>query len=100
MACRDNRRICPAMAYQWEHDDPIVFDDDLATSLYVVTRDGTVRSSDRWNQLQGAMESIHTFQPLKFIDKREAVRRGLIVLLSMVGIGAVATGYYLAMLRR
>jgi hypothetical protein len=75
----------------------LVFDEDQSTIFYVSTRDGTVRSSDRWSRIQGAMESIHTFQPLKLIGKRDTVRKGLIVLLSVVGIGVVGTGYYLAL---
>jgi uncharacterized iron-regulated membrane protein len=89
-------------AYQWGPIPAyrIVFDNDQSTSYYVSTHDGTVRRSDRWNRVRGVMESLHTFRPLKLITKREAVRKGMLILLSVVGIGAALTGYYLSLPRR
>ena len=78
----------------------IVFDDDRATVSYISTSDGTVRRSDRWSRIRGAITSLHAFEPLKLITKRDAVRKGLLVLLSVVGVGVAGTGYYLALPRR
>jgi len=78
----------------------IVFDDDQATISHVSVSDGMVRRSTRWSRIQAAVASLHTFEPLKLITKRKAVRRGLLLLLSMVAIAAVGTGYYLALPRR
>jgi len=77
-----------------------VFDDDRATVSYISTSDGTVRRSDRWSRIRGAITSLHTFEPVKLITKRDAVRKGLLALLSMVGVGVAGTGYYLALPRR
>ena len=78
----------------------IVFDDAQATVFYVSTSDGTVQRSDRSSRIRRAITSLHTFEPLKLITKRDAVRRGLLVLLSVVGVGVAGTGYYLALPRR
>ncbi len=51
----------------------VVFDNDQSTAYYVSTHDGTVRRSDRWSRIRGAIESLHTFEPLKLITKRDAV---------------------------
>ena len=78
----------------------IEFDDDRATVSYISTSDGTVRRSDRWSRIRGAITSLHTFEPVKLVTKRDAVRKGLLVLLSVVGMGVAGTGYYLARPRR
>jgi len=75
----------------------IIFDDNWATVSHVSTSDGTVRSSNRLNRIKAAIGSLHTFEPLKLITKQSNVRKGLLVLLSLVGIGVALTGYYLAL---
>ena len=72
----------------------IIFDNDDSTAYYVSTRDGSILRSDRWSRILGAIESLHVFQPLKLITRRESIRRGLLILLSLVGVAAAATGYY------
>ena len=78
----------------------IVFNHDPSTAYYVSVRDGNVLRSDRWSRIHGAIESLHVFQPLKLFTQRESIRKGLLVLLSAVGIGTAVTGYYLAFPRR
>ena len=62
---------------------------------------GTMYKVHKWLAVTvGAFTSLHTFEPLKLITKRDAVRKGLLVLLSMIGVGVAGTGYYLALPRR
>ncbi len=76
----------------------VVFNDDRATVSHVSMSDGTVRRSDRLSRIKAAIKGMHTFEPVKLITERDAVRKGLLLLLAVVGIGAAGTGYYLAML--
>jgi hypothetical protein len=78
----------------------IVFDDDRSTVYYVSVYDGTVRHSNRESRIRRAIVSLHTFEPIKLITKQNAVRKGMLVLLSLLGIGAALTGYFLALQRR
>jgi uncharacterized iron-regulated membrane protein len=89
-------------AYQWGPLPAywVVLDSDPSVDFYVSINDGAVRRSDRWNRLRGVLESFHTFEPVKLLTKRDELRKGLLVLLSMVGIVAAATGYYLFLGRR
>jgi Peptidase propeptide and YPEB domain len=89
-------------AYQWGSLPVyrVVLDANPSVDFYVSVNDGVVRRIDRWYRLRGLLGSLHTFQPLKLITSRDELRRGLLVLLSLVAIGAAATGYYLALARR
>ena len=89
-------------AYQWGPLPAyrIVFDNDPSRAYYVSSRDGTVYHRDREDRIRGAIGSLHTFQPLKLIIRREAVRKGLLLLVAVLGIGVAVTGYYLAVPRR
>jgi len=78
----------------------IVFENSSPTAYYVSTRDGRVSRSDRWNRVLGAIESLHVFRPLKLFIRSDSIRMGLLILLSLVGVAATATGYYLAVPRR
>ena len=73
---------------------------DPATQYYVSTRDGEIRRSDRWTRIQGAISSLHTFEPIKLIVRGERVRKALLILSGAVGIAAALSGYYLAIPRR
>ena len=90
-----------SLTYQW---GPLpvyrfTFDRDRSTIYYVALHDGGVQRASRWRWIQDAVASLHTFDPLKLIVKQDIVRDGLLVLLSLVGIGASVTGYYLAVPR-
>ena len=78
----------------------VVFDDNQATMSHVAVSGGTVRRSTRWSRIQAAVVSLHTFEPLKLITKRKAARKGLLLLLSLLGIAVAGTGYYLSIPRR
>src|SRR4030095_12744473 len=75
----------------------IVLDSAQSTVYYVSTDDGSVRRSDRLDRIRGARMSLHTFDPIKLITKRDAVRNGLMIITSLIGIIASLTGYYLAL---
>jgi hypothetical protein len=89
-------------AYQWGSLPAyrVVLDANPSVDFYVSVNDGVVRRTDRWDRLRGVLGSFHTFQPVKLITSRDELRKGLLVLLSLVAIGAAATGYYLALARR
>ncbi len=78
----------------------IVLEGDPGTAYYVSADDGEVRRSDRWSRVRAAISSLHTFEPVKLIVRGERVRKGLLFLLSAVGIAAALSGYYLALPRR
>jgi len=78
----------------------IMFDDKQGTVSYVSTIDGTVQRSDRWSRIRAAITSLHTFEPLRLVTERDWVRKGVLFVLSLIGIGAAGTGYYLALPRR
>jgi hypothetical protein len=77
----------------------VVFGDKPDIVYHVSTRDGAVQLSDPWSRVQAAIGSLHTFEPLKYIVQKDEVRNGLLILLSVVGVGTAATGYYLALSR-
>jgi len=88
-------------SYQWGPLPAyrIVFNDDGANLYHVSINDGTIQRSDRLTRLRWAIQSLHTFEPVKLIIQRDEFRKGLLVLLGMVGIGAVVTGYCLVLTR-
>jgi hypothetical protein len=91
-----------SLTYQW---GPLpvyrfIFDDDQSIAYYVSIRDGAVSQNNRWRWVTDAIASLHTFEPLRLITKQSTIKQGLLVLLSLVGIGAAITGYYLAWPRK
>jgi uncharacterized iron-regulated membrane protein len=74
----------------------IVFEQDPSVLYYVSVRDGTVSRSDRESRIRSAIASMHTLEPVKLLMEREAFRKGLLLLSSLIGIAAVGTGFYLA----
>lgn len=73
--------------------------EDPSTLYYVSARDGTVSRSDRESRIRNAIASLHTLDPVKLLIEREAVRKGLLIVASLIGIAAVCTGYALALKR-
>jgi uncharacterized iron-regulated membrane protein len=74
----------------------VVDAEEPSTVYYVSPTDGTVRRSDRESRIRNAIASLHTLDPVNFLIGRQAVRKGLLILISLVGIVAVGTGFYLA----
>ena len=77
----------------------IVFANDHSTAYYVSVWDGSIRRSDRWSRILGAIISLHEFRPLNLFTPSDLIRKGLLVLFSAVGIATAVTGYYLAVSR-
>ena len=77
----------------------IVLDSAQSTAYHVSTDDGSVRRTERVDLIRGAITSLHTFDPIKLITKRDAVRNGLLIITAVIGIVASLTGYYLALRR-
>jgi hypothetical protein len=77
----------------------VVSEQDPSTIYYVSAHDGAVRRSDRESRIRNAIVSLHTLDPVKLLIEREAVRKGLLLSLSLIGIAAVGTGFYLALPR-
>lgn len=73
--------------------------EDAPDFYYISARDGTVRRSDRETRMRNAIASLHTLDPVKLLIKREAFRKGMLILAAMVGIVAVCTGLALAVKR-
>jgi len=91
-----------SLTYQW---GPLpayrfIFDDDRSMVYYVSIQDGAIWQNNRWSWIKGAIASLHTFEPLRLITKEISIKQGLLVLLSVIGIGAAITGYCLALPRR
>jgi uncharacterized iron-regulated membrane protein len=78
----------------------VVDAEEPSTVYYVSAIDGTVRRSDRESRIRNAIASLHTLDPVKLLMQREVVRKGLLLLLSLIGIAAVGTGFYLALPRQ
>ena len=78
----------------------VVLEQDPSIVYYVSARDGTVQRSDRESRIRNAIAGLHTLDPVKLLIEREAVRKGLLLLLSLIGMAAVGTGFYLALPRQ
>jgi hypothetical protein len=66
--------------------------------FYVSPQNGIVSQSNDLTRIRAIISSLHTFEPVRLLSPRDAVRKGLLVLFSLVGIAAASTGYYLAIL--
>jgi hypothetical protein len=75
-----------------------IFDDVSRTHVYVSPTTGQVKLKNKgWNRLRGWMISLHKFEFLMLIWEREAFRKGMIFILSFVGLAVVITGFYIAL---
>ena len=77
----------------------IIYDKNPGVTYHVSIRDGTVQRSDWWQRLKNTLSSLHTFQPVKLFTTRDAARKGLLLLVGIIGIATALTGYYLAIRR-
>lgn len=74
----------------------IVFDDNKGTVSYVSVVNGMAKYRDNWRRIQGFITGLHTLNPISLIVESELIRKGLLVLFSVIGIGAAGSGFYLA----
>jgi hypothetical protein len=77
----------------------VIAEDNPSIVYYVSARDGAVQRSNRESRIRNAIASLHTLEPIKLLIGREAIRKGLLILTSLIGIAAVSTGFYLAFKR-
>jgi hypothetical protein len=73
----------------------VVFEDRHGTISHVSIDDGSVRQANRWLRLRDRIIGFHTFHA--FLGGHERLRKGLLLLVSLLGLAAVASGYYLAL---
>jgi len=76
----------------------LIFNDASRTYVYVSPITGQVEVKNKgWNRLREWMLSLHKFEFLLLIWEREAFRKGVMLILSLVGLGVVVTGFYIAL---
>ena len=75
-----------------------IFDDVSRTYVYVSPITGQIKLRNKgWNRLREWMLSLHKFEFLMLIWEREAFRKGVLLILSLVGLAVVITGFYIAL---
>jgi uncharacterized iron-regulated membrane protein len=73
----------------------VVFDDSQKTISFVSLNDGRVRRTNRWGRLRDWIIHLHTLQTLNV--GQEGLRKSLLWVLSLLGLAAIAAGYYLVL---
>jgi uncharacterized iron-regulated membrane protein len=76
----------------------ITVDGYRSSLFYVSPRNGVISQSNELTRIRALISSLHTFEPVRFLSQIDGVRKGLLLLFSLVGIAAALTGYYLAVL--
>jgi hypothetical protein len=76
----------------------ITIDGDSSNIFYVSVQNGVITQSNQLTRIRALISSLHTFEPVKLLSQRDSVRKGLLLLVSLVGIATALTGYYLAIL--
>jgi hypothetical protein len=70
----------------------LTFDDPWVTVVYVGV-DGFVRSTTRWSRVMDIVSSFHTFNPLDLVVGDPAIRKGILIAVSLVALLTALTGY-------
>lgn len=76
----------------------VQFEGDGSNLYYVSALNGSLSQSNSLARMRAAISSLHTFEPIKLFTDSDTVRKGLLVILSMVGILTSLTGYILFLL--
>lgn len=76
----------------------ITIDGYPSNTFYVSGKNGTITQSNNLTRIRAIISSLHTFEPVKLLSQRDSIRKGLLLLFSLIGIAASLTGYYLAVL--
>lgn len=75
-----------------------IFDDISRTHMYISPMTGQVELRNKgWNRFRGWMISLHKFEFLLLIWERDAFRKGMLILFSLVGLAVVITGFYIVL---
>lgn len=83
----------PLPVYRFEMSDP------HGSVVYVSTHDGASRYTNRWIRIRQALEGLHSFDPVEWATGSSLLRKGLLLLGSLIG-GVVALTGYALVLRR
>jgi hypothetical protein len=74
------------------------FDDISRTNLYVSPTTGQVELRNQgWNRLRDWFLSLHKFEFLTLLFKSDSLRKGMLLILSMIGLIVLVSGFYLAL---
>jgi hypothetical protein len=71
----------------------IRFEGDGSNIYYVSLMSGAVSRSNSMTRIRAAITSLHTFEPIRLFTESGAVRKGILVILSLVGVIVSITGY-------
>ena len=77
-----------------------VLEDDPAALYFVSVRDGEIRRTTGWTIWQQGISMLHDFSAIRAIIPHDSVRRSLLLLASLAGLGVAVSGYWLAWPRR
>ncbi len=83
----------PLPVYRIQMSDP------SASVVYVSARNGDSRYTNRWIRIRAALEGLHSFDPVEWVTGSSLLRKGLLLLGSLIG-GVVALTGYALVLRR
>jgi hypothetical protein len=76
----------------------IRFQGDGSNIYYVSLMSGSISHSNAATRIRAAITSLHTFEPIKLFTASGAVRKGLLVILSVIGVVVSLTGYIIFLL--
>lgn len=83
----------PLPVYRIQMSDP------SASVVYVSARNGDSRYTNRWIRIRAALEGFHSFDPVEWVTGSSLLRKGLLLLASLIGGVVALTGYALALRR-
>ncbi|HEU4366644.1 MAG TPA: hypothetical protein VFV05_00275 [Methylomirabilota bacterium] len=78
----------------------ITFDDPWATVVYVVAEDGSLQTTTRWGRVLGAVAALHTFDPLDLVLRDPAIRKAILIAVSLTALVTAITGYAIVVSRQ
>jgi hypothetical protein len=74
------------------------FDDISRTHLYISPTTGQVKFKNQgWNRIREWFLSLHKFEFLILLFKSDSFRKGMLLILSMIGLIVTVSGFYLAL---
>ena len=73
----------------------VLFDDKEKTMVYVSVTNGVIAQSHQFQRIRGMFETWHDFGPLQSFGQGGRVRKIVLLLTSLVGVGVVCTGIFI-----
>jgi hypothetical protein len=77
-----------------------VLEEDPSALYFVSVRDGEIQRTTGWTAWQQGIAMLHDFSAIRAIVANDSIRRGLLLLASLAGLGVALSGYWLAWPRR